>query len=399
MRKLQLFLFLIGFSSSMLAQNGSVSDALAGRIDTYLNSTHTSAHPLAGHGSVFVSQGLQYSTNPRFIVAISGNETSFGVHICGTDNAFNWFWNGSCSNSPFDSWDSGIHTVSHFMQKSYILHGYTTIPTIAKKYCTTGCSSWIPLVERFYADLGGDPTAAVSWTGDAPGQESGAGTPEPAESTPSPTPEPGEATLMAELKDVTRSGTFLSSDRTVTFTVVATAQDLEKLKPSTTTLMLDGAGASTVLHTMSAVPGTVGTANPQYQATVTIPEKSLDQKTLGVVMKLRNGTSKKITQTLHTTELTIPAASHTALIAAVCGFLGLLFLGGIGFAIVQITGHRKAVVSSAVSPAAPPVATPIVSSGTLYGTTVETFHAPPPIQLASGETLGVVSGETVGAAK
>jgi hypothetical protein len=40
-------------------------------------------------------------------VAIAGAETGFGAHVCAANNAWNWFWGGTCAKSPFDSWDAG----------------------------------------------------------------------------------------------------------------------------------------------------------------------------------------------------------------------------------------------------------------------------------------------------
>lgn len=362
MRKLCLFTFLIGFCGTVVAQDDNTSNALAGRIDTYLHGVHSTAHPLVGHGTTFVTEGSQYHVNPRFLVAISGGETTFGTHVCGSNNAFNWFWNGGCTNSPFDSWDSGIRTVSHFMQKSYILHGYTTIPTIQTKYCTSGCTNWIRLVGTFYGDLGGDPGAPVMWLGDAPVQEAGTGTTE----TPGPVPpavtveiaphdQPvtalGTAVLTAQLTDVIRGGFPLSSNRTVAFSVTATAQDLGRLRPYTVSLLLDGGGVHEVIGSMTQVPATVGSATPQYHAGVVLTEERLKGKTLGVEMTLRDGSRnmKLLPRTLRSADLTAPAASHTTLIVSVCSAFGLLLLGGIGFAVARVTGQRKAIPVAAAA--------------------------------------------------
>jgi len=147
----------------------------AQQIDQYLGSKHiTNAQgtvvtpPLTGLGSVFIQDGSQYSVDPRLIVAISGAESSFGVHICSTNNAWNWFWNGPCPNSPFDSWNSGIMTLSHFMEKSYILHGYNTVSLIGARYCAPPCTPWVPNVTQFMTDMGGDPNS-LTWNGSGAG--------------------------------------------------------------------------------------------------------------------------------------------------------------------------------------------------------------------------------------
>ena len=144
-------------------------------IDQYLarKPNVTNPSPMVGLGSTFESWGNQYTVDPRLIVAISGAETSFATapecsskaQPAVTHNAWNWFWcgaNGSCgndpcSNSPFDSWNSGIETLSHFLRKDYINKGYNTVPLIASKYCASGCTNWIPNVKSILTDLNGDP--------------------------------------------------------------------------------------------------------------------------------------------------------------------------------------------------------------------------------------------------
>jgi hypothetical protein len=128
--------------------------------------------PLTGQGSIFESYGQQYAIEPRLIVAISGAETQFGTSNChstpvvNTRNAWNWFWcyadntcgSDSCINSPFDSWASGIKTLSKFMRRNYLNKGYTTIPLIQSKYCVgPNCGPWGPNVTLFMEEMNGDP--------------------------------------------------------------------------------------------------------------------------------------------------------------------------------------------------------------------------------------------------
>jgi hypothetical protein len=151
--------------------------AAANYIDTFLGGqpcAHCSclykngdASPLIGTGSSFESNGSFFHIDPRLIVAIAGQETSFGLHTCCShnNNAWNWFWcyadnscqGRPCEHSPFDSWNSGIKTVSKYMKKNYLSHGYDTIDLIGHKYCIDNCSAWVGGVTRFYQQLGGDP--------------------------------------------------------------------------------------------------------------------------------------------------------------------------------------------------------------------------------------------------
>lgn len=132
------------------------------QLDQFLTQIPQSKQPLADLGPDFVQWGSTYGVNPRLVVAISGAESSFGAHVCTQANAWNWFWEGPCPKSPFDSWDSGIKTVSHFLRKSYLLKGYNTIPLIGAKYCASGCEHWVPGVTQFYTELGGD-LSSLTW--------------------------------------------------------------------------------------------------------------------------------------------------------------------------------------------------------------------------------------------
>jgi hypothetical protein len=204
-------------------------------IDGYLSglhvqdSHHNSVTPaLAGQGAEFVKYGGQYGVDPRFIVAISGAESSFGVRICTANNAWNWFWEGPCPKSPFDSLDSGVHTVSHFMHSSYIIRGYNTIELIGARYCVTGCEHWVPGVTAFYQQMGADKNI-LTWIPPAVGPpapttrvSAAAGPPAPA--TPMPAaPAPETVTL----KSVTLAkGNWRETTRSVTVTAVVSGSSL-----------------------------------------------------------------------------------------------------------------------------------------------------------------------------
>jgi len=132
---------------------------VAPNIESYLSKKPAPPPPtLAQSANTFVEQGKMWGVDPRLIVAIAGAETTFGTRLCGKFNAWNWFFNGSCPQSNFDSWNNGINSVTKFMRKSYFDTGFTTIPMIRRKYCQQQCDNWVPNVTRFYRDeLNGDP--------------------------------------------------------------------------------------------------------------------------------------------------------------------------------------------------------------------------------------------------
>lgn len=127
--------------------------------------------PLTGNGPVFELNGRQYTIDPRLIVAISGAETSFAAGKCrhtpvaDTRNAWNWFWcygkqscgADPCVNSPFDTWGSGIKTVSKYVERNYVMKGLTDVRKVQTKYCVDGCEYWVKNVDAFMREMGGDP--------------------------------------------------------------------------------------------------------------------------------------------------------------------------------------------------------------------------------------------------
>jgi hypothetical protein len=159
----------------------------ASQIDAYLQQKHS---PMAGIGATLENLARQYNLDPRLIVAISGAESTFGQHVCALNNAWNWFHKGSCPPSTFVSYDEGLQHVTKFMRKSYLNKGYTTVPLIAGKYCTSGCDNWVPLVTRFQQEMPSVVSAAAppSQSTQPPVQQP----PQPAGQTPAANPAPAQ---------------------------------------------------------------------------------------------------------------------------------------------------------------------------------------------------------------
>ena len=130
----------------------------AAQIDAYLRQKNSA---MAGVGAALESLARQYNLDPRLVVAISGAETTFGKHVCAMNNAWNWFHKGSCPPSTFVSYEEGLEHVTKFMRRSYLNKGYTTVSLIGKKYCTSGCDNWVPLVTQFQQEM---PAAASAGT-------------------------------------------------------------------------------------------------------------------------------------------------------------------------------------------------------------------------------------------
>jgi hypothetical protein len=103
------------------------------------------------------------------IVAISGAESSFGTNwgACPSSgfNAWSYFYNGNCANSPFSSYAEGITVVTKFIRRPDLNNGYTTVALIQSHttssggttgYCASESQNWIPDVTAFYLQLNGN---------------------------------------------------------------------------------------------------------------------------------------------------------------------------------------------------------------------------------------------------
>jgi len=123
---------------------------------------------MAGNGAAFFQSGAKWNLDPRLIVAIAGQESSFGTdwQACPPSgfNAWSWFWGGSCPNSPFASYADGIETVTKYLRK-WVDKGYTSVASLQSHkppYCASGCGDWTKNVTTFYTQIptspAGDPS-------------------------------------------------------------------------------------------------------------------------------------------------------------------------------------------------------------------------------------------------
>jgi cell wall-associated NlpC family hydrolase len=138
--------------------------ALATSIDGFLATVHS---PLTGLGAVFVADGEAEGVDPRFIVAISGAETSFGTYgpAQAIHNPF-----GLGPNIHFPSWSAAIQgAATNLGGPLYRGAGLTTIPQIQARWAPLGVandpgglnSNWQINVDHYFSQLGGNPSGSV----------------------------------------------------------------------------------------------------------------------------------------------------------------------------------------------------------------------------------------------
>ena len=180
----------------------------SGQINSYIQCEFSNS-PLIGYGTTFVSDGQTYNVDPRFVVAISAAESSFGTNgNCATQYHNAWGYGGgwpSCWN--FSSWQAAIQQVTADIGTNYLPKGQDTIAsfvitpagTCTKHcWCASGCTSWVATVQQVYQALGGNPnTNNLSYTGNSGGGGGGS-----APSTPS-SPNPSDGSTLGRTTAIT----------------------------------------------------------------------------------------------------------------------------------------------------------------------------------------------------
>jgi cell wall-associated NlpC family hydrolase len=144
----------------------------AASLDAYFRK-HRS--PLAGYGAAFIRAGQRYGFDPRLLVAISGAESSLGVHAQG-HNPFGWG-----PGIHFGSWRQAIDRVAQGLKAGYLDQGLRTPEQIQQKWAPqhvandpTGLNAnWLKNVQSYLKELGGADAATGSPTSSTSGADAG----------------------------------------------------------------------------------------------------------------------------------------------------------------------------------------------------------------------------------
>ena len=138
----------------------SINDAQA--LDTQLAAAGS---PLAGNGAVFVREGIANNIDPRFIVAITAQETMLQTYGPANEihNAF-----GLGPGIVFATEADAITMAAKTLHR-YTEDGLTTIGAVSGRWAPVGASNdpqglnggWSEGVGTFYAALGGDPLRPI----------------------------------------------------------------------------------------------------------------------------------------------------------------------------------------------------------------------------------------------
>ena len=142
---------------------------LTRQIDGYLASK---ASPLTGLGAVFVTRSRSVGLDPRFLVAVSGAETSFGTYGP-SQSIHNPF--GMGPGIVYATWSDAIAAAARNLGGPlYLGDERVIIGAIQQRWAPNGASNdptdlnsnWGRNVSTYYSELGGDPQGAV-FTGGA----------------------------------------------------------------------------------------------------------------------------------------------------------------------------------------------------------------------------------------
>jgi hypothetical protein len=155
----------------------AASTITAEQIDLYLTKKDS---PMAGEGKNFVASGLKYDVDPRFIVALAAQETSFGKNVSldwGTFQAFNYQ-----KGRNYSSWADAIDVVTNGISglppennKAYFAAGKMTPQAIyLGTYCGSGCHT--EALTGVLNDLGASYTSSArlsAYAGDIKPEDKG----------------------------------------------------------------------------------------------------------------------------------------------------------------------------------------------------------------------------------
>lgn len=127
-------------------------------LNSYLSGKNS---PMADQGPNYMTVCQTYDIDPRFLIAISGAETQFGINVTwGRFNAWNWGWNVKHQkHSPFSSWEAGMTSVAHNLTKSTSLYNLSSASSMYDRYCRGACTAGHRDLHVFMAELGADESA------------------------------------------------------------------------------------------------------------------------------------------------------------------------------------------------------------------------------------------------
>lgn len=104
--------------------------------------------PLAEEAANYVKYADANGVDWKLLPAISGLESSFGIHLMpGSYNAYGW----GGGHIYFDSWEDGIRTINIALKNNYMSRGATDVWSIGPIYAES--PTWAVRVNRFMQEI------------------------------------------------------------------------------------------------------------------------------------------------------------------------------------------------------------------------------------------------------
>lgn len=104
--------------------------------------------PLAPYAQDYIDVADKYGVDWKLLPAISGLESSFGIHqLSGSYNSYGW----GGGRIYFRSVEEGIETVLSGLKNRYIARGATTVEAIAPIYSES--PTWAPRIRHFMNEI------------------------------------------------------------------------------------------------------------------------------------------------------------------------------------------------------------------------------------------------------
>ncbi len=134
----------ISASSAVLARNENFDARNDMRAKALENVFKKYNSPLVSEAKAYVELADKHGIDWKLLPAISGLESSFGVHLM--PNSYNAYgWGGG--HIYFESWSDGIDKILASLKKNYYNRGADTVYEIAPIYAES--KTWAPRVTSF----------------------------------------------------------------------------------------------------------------------------------------------------------------------------------------------------------------------------------------------------------
>ena len=134
----------VSASSAVLARSESFNAKNDMRAKALENVFKKYNSPLVGEAKTYVELADKYGIDWKLLPAISGLESSFGLHLMlNSYNAYGW----GGGYIYFESWSDGIDKILSSLKKNYYNRGADTVYEIASIYAES--PTWAPRVTSF----------------------------------------------------------------------------------------------------------------------------------------------------------------------------------------------------------------------------------------------------------